>query len=118
LALDIFPHASDSEMTTPSRLHEDPVGDDHGVIRQAAVADTELLRELIAEFYAVDGHPYDDATVRTALVPLLAGPEPRPGVVWLILEAGAVVGYAVVTWGYSIESGGCDALLDELYVRA
>jgi GNAT superfamily N-acetyltransferase len=26
-------------------------------------------------------------------------------------------GYGVVTWGWSLESGGRDALLDELYVR-
>ena len=28
-----------------------------------------------------------------------------------------VDGYGVITWGYSVESGGRDALLDELYVR-
>ena len=26
-------------------------------------------------------------------------------------------GYGVITWGYSLESGGREALLDELYVR-
>lgn len=28
-----------------------------------------------------------------------------------------LTGYAVVTWGYAIESGGRDALLDEIYLR-
>ena len=37
------------------------------------------------------------------------------GVVYLLGEPPD--GYAVVTWGYSIESGGRDALLDEIYVR-
>lgn len=40
------------------------------------------------------------------------------GQVWLIEpDAGQVDGYAVVTWSWSLESGGRDCLLDELYVR-
>lgn len=34
--------------------------------------------------------------------------------VWLS-DGDAGEGYAVVTWGWSIESGGQDALLDEIY---
>ncbi|WP_433270308.1 GNAT family N-acetyltransferase [Actinosynnema sp. CS-041913] len=62
------------------------------------------------EFYAVDGHDYDEARVTAALGPLLA--DDRHGQVWLF-----DTGYAVVTWGYSLESGGRDALLDEFFVR-
>ena len=32
-------------------------------------------------------------------------------------DDGAITGYGVLTWGWSLESGGRDALLDELYVR-
>lgn len=28
------------------------------------------------------------------------------------------LGYAIVTWGYSLESGGREALLDEIYLKA
>jgi ribosomal protein S18 acetylase RimI-like enzyme len=82
------------------------------VLRRAGPADEGLLLELIREFYEQDGHDYDEAVLRPALAPLLAGDE--FGVTWLI---GDGQGYAVVIWGYSLESGGRDALLDEIYVR-
>lgn len=64
----------------------------------------------------MDGHPFDPEMVGRALRPLLAADE--LGVVWLIMdEGGGPAGYAVVTWGYSLESGGRDALLDEVFVR-
>ena len=36
------------------------------------------------------------------------------GTVWMIDETD---GYAVVTWGWSVEIGGFEVVLDELYVR-
>lgn len=80
--------------------------------RRATAADLDALLPLIREFYTVDRHSYDEAKVRRALEPLLA--DDAYGVVWLIGEP--VCGYAVVTWSYSLESGGRDALLDEIYV--
>lgn len=90
-----------------------------GSIRRAAPSDEDRLLVLIREFYEIDRHEYDEARVRAALAPLLSGDD--LGQVWLISGgpggAGDPVGYAVVTWGYSLESGGRDALLDEIYVR-
>lgn len=79
-------------------------------IRRAGRADFPVLDELVREFYSVDGHAYDETRISCAFGPLLDGDE--FGQVWLF-----DTGYAVVTWGYSIESGGRDALLDEFYVR-
>ncbi len=39
------------------------------------------------------------------------------GRVWVICAAGAAIGYVVLTLGYSLEYGGRDACIDELYVR-
>jgi GNAT superfamily N-acetyltransferase len=83
------------------------------VIRRAGVNDLELLLEMSVEFNAVDQHPHDVERVRRALIPILQSDD--QGVVYLIGDL--VGGYAVVTWSYSIESGGRDALLDEIYVR-
>jgi len=83
------------------------------MIRRARLEDLDALAALSAEFNEIDGHPHDDARVRAALIPLLRDDE--LGVVYLFGEPPN--GYAVVTWGYSIESGGRDALLDEIYVR-
>jgi GNAT superfamily N-acetyltransferase len=84
------------------------------VIRRARAADLDVLLPLVAEFYSVDGHRHDEGIVRRALGPLLE--DDSYGVVWLI-GADPPGGYAVVTWSYALESGGRDALLDELYVR-
>lgn len=64
----------------------------------------------VREYCALDRHEYDEGRIRAALEPLLRGD--RHGIV-LISDAG---GYAVLTWGWSLESGGREALLDEIYV--
>jgi GNAT superfamily N-acetyltransferase len=83
------------------------------MISRARLEDLDVLAALSAEFNEIDGHAHDDTRVRAALAPLLRDDE--LGVVYLFEEPAS--GYAVVTWGYSIESGGRDALLDEIYVR-
>jgi GNAT superfamily N-acetyltransferase len=84
------------------------------VIRRATDADLDVLVPLVSEFYLVDRHEFDPAVVRAALGPLLAGDE--HGVV-LLVGRPEPVGYAVVTWGYSLEAGGRECVLDEIYVR-
>ncbi|GAA0736313.1 GNAT family N-acetyltransferase [Dactylosporangium roseum] len=75
-----------------------------------------MLLELVREFCAADRHEFDEARIGRALGPLLA--EDTHGQVWLAVDdSGAAAGYAVVTWGWSLESGGREALLDEIYVR-
>jgi len=88
----------------------------HGgvTIRRAGPGDLAVLLPLIAGFYAVDHHEYDEQTVTDALGPLLA--DDTYGLVLLAVAADPV-GYAVLTWGYGLESGGREAVLDELYVR-
>ncbi len=63
----------------------------------------------------LDGHVFEAGVVKPALIPLLASD--AHGVVHLVEEEGWALGYAVVTWGYSLESGGRDALIDEIYIR-
>ena len=81
--------------------------------RLATPADLAELLSLVREFCEADRHDYDESRVRSALIPLLASD--RHGLVWLVGQPAE--GYAVITWGYSLESGGADALLDEIFVR-
>ena len=85
------------------------------MVRPATPADLDALVELAAEYCAADGHEYDEATVRAGFGPLLD--DDRHGIVSVALLDGAVDGYGVVTWGWSIEIGGLDVVLDEIYVR-
>jgi ribosomal protein S18 acetylase RimI-like enzyme len=73
--------------------------------------DRAELLALIREFYTVDRHEFDLDRVARGLDPLLV--DDAHGQIWLA-DAG---GYAVVTWGWSLESGGREALLDEIYVH-
>jgi ribosomal protein S18 acetylase RimI-like enzyme len=87
-----------------------------GTIRRATPTDRDVVHVLVREFYEIDRHPYDEQHVDGALTSLLT--DDANGQVWLVLDEGeAAVGYAVVTWSYSLESGGRDCILDEIYVR-
>jgi GNAT superfamily N-acetyltransferase len=80
-------------------------------IRRAGPDDLDDLVELHREFCKVDDHPYDRQRASAGFAPLLA--DDSHGVVW-ILDVRR--GYAVLTWGWSIEAGGAEAVLDELFV--
>lgn len=84
-------------------------------LRLATPDDLERLIPLVAGFHAEEGIEQDDDTRRGALVPLLEG-SPH-GAIWMIGPRVAPVGYVAVSFGWSIEFGGIDVFLDELYVR-
>ena len=87
-------------------------------IRRAKPADRDLLIPLIREFCEIDQHPFELERIQGAIEPLLA--DDTHGQIWLVVTSDPPEdpdGYGVITWGYSLESGGRDALLDELYVR-
>lgn len=83
------------------------------VIRRATVDDREQLCGLIERFYEIDGHEFDEERIAAGLIPLLR--DDQHGQVWLANAGGTAVGYIVVTWSWSLESGGRDCILDELY---
>jgi GNAT superfamily N-acetyltransferase len=86
----------------------------HPLLTRATLDDIPQLMTLIREFCAIDGHEFDEARLGKSLPALLV--DDVFGVVWKIGDP--VDGYAVVTWGYSLESGGREALIDEIYVRS
>jgi len=84
-------------------------------LRLARASDSRRLLEMMADFSIGEGIAPDPRRLRTALQRLLR--EHEIGRVWLILEAGEVVGYSVLTFGYDLEFMGRDAFLTELYVQ-
>src|SRR5882762_9273444 len=85
------------------------------IFRIATDADPELRLAMMREYYAYDGHAYDEARARVALVTFLR--EPSFGRAWLICDAETPVGYIVLTFGYSLEYLGRDAFIDYLSPR-
>lgn len=84
-------------------------------IRRARAEDLPEVVGLVAEYCAADGHEFDEARTRSAVEPLLA--DDHHGGIWVAEVDGRVDGYGTITWGWSIEAGGAEAVLDELYVR-
>jgi ribosomal protein S18 acetylase RimI-like enzyme len=83
--------------------------------RVASGVDLETLLSFARAFYAHERIAFDEAKARAAFKLLLE--DPKLGRVWVILADRAPVGYAAVTFGFSIEYGGPDAMLDEIYVQ-
>jgi GNAT superfamily N-acetyltransferase len=82
--------------------------------RIAAESDADLMLPMMCEYYAFDHHPFDLEQARGALKGLLR--EPGLGRVWLVCAGKTVVGYIVLTFGYSLELLGRDAFVDEFFL--
>jgi len=67
------------------------------------------------EFYAESSFPLDREWAAASFAALLA--DPALGGVWLAEAEGLPAGYVVLTVRFSMESGGRDGFVDDLYVR-
>lgn len=84
-------------------------------IRIAELEDLKLLIPLMRAFSQEVSAPLSDSHIEAALEPLLA--DSAIGDVW-VAEDGSIVGYLVITWGWGIESGGREALIDEIFIAS
>jgi GNAT superfamily N-acetyltransferase len=82
--------------------------------RTATHSDVDLLLRLMREYYAFDHHPFALEKARAALTGLLR--DPALGRVWLVCAGETVVGYIVLTFGYSLELLGRDAFGDQFFL--
>ncbi|WP_299605756.1 N-acetyltransferase [uncultured Tateyamaria sp.] len=73
------------------------------------------LDALVAAFHAEEGITLSDDARAAGLQPLLDG-IPH-GAAYLIGPPRAPIGYVVVTFGWSIEFGGMDGFVDEIFIR-
>lgn len=81
----------------------------------ATIGDLDRLGKLVADFHTEHGLQTSADHQMNALRPLLEG---TPlGQAYLIGPSNAPVGYVIVTYGYSVEFGGPDAFIDEIYLR-
>lgn len=85
------------------------------ILHLAATGDLDRLERMVAAYHAFEGIESDQAHRRAALEPLLEG-SPH-GAVWMIGPKMAPVGYIAISFGWSIELGGLDGVLDEFWIR-
>ena len=81
----------------------------------ATVDHFDRLLPLVTAFHAEAGIETDEATRAEGLRPLLEG-SPL-GAAYLIGPPRAPIGYIVVSFGWSLEFGGMDGFVDELFIR-
>lgn len=82
----------------------------------ATPEDLPKLLPLVAAFHEHQGFATSPEHQQEAIVPLLEG-IPH-GAIWMIGPRRAPVGYVVVSFGWSVEYGGMDAIVDEIFVRS
>ena len=88
--------------------------------RSASLADVPAILAHQRAYYEADGYAFDEAVARAAIEGLLGDPE--HGRLWVLAEGDThdqddlIVGYLAVTFGWSLEWGGRDAFVDELYL--
>ncbi|MGJ8618384.1 MAG: GNAT family N-acetyltransferase, partial [Sulfitobacter sp.] len=75
----------------------------------------DRLIALVTAFHAEEGIEMKDEARGAGVAPLLDG-IPH-GAAYLIGPPRAPIGYIVITFGWSVEFGGLDAIIDELYIR-
>ena len=84
--------------------------------RPATDADVPAILTMMADFNAIEAIPFDRESFTPGVRELVASP--GIGGILVFTFAGAVAGYAIVTYGWDLEFGGRDAFLTELYVAA
>lgn len=84
-------------------------------IRQATSADIAVLVDLMADFYAEADFALDRDWAARSFTALLA--DPQRNAAWIAWLAGKPVGHAVLCARHSMEFGGLDGSIDDLYVR-
>ncbi len=83
--------------------------------KSADASHIDLLVEMMREFYVHEHLPLDEPAALSALRQILA--DASLGRAYLMLSGADVAGYIVLTFGFSLEYHGRDALIDEIYVR-
>jgi GNAT superfamily N-acetyltransferase len=90
-------------------------GDSKGLsARRGTEADADVVVQLARAFHEEDGHPLSHEGT-AALLHMLV-PDFRDGQVLLVSVDGAICGYGVLAYGYSIEHGGRDTFIDDIYI--
>jgi GNAT superfamily N-acetyltransferase len=83
--------------------------------RPAGPDDVAALVEMMRDFNELEHITFDEAEVRAALAQLLG--DESLGRVWLLESGAEAVGYVVLTFGFSLEFRGRNAIVDEVFVR-
>ena len=91
------------------------LGSTPAVVRSAANNDIPVLVELMREFYAESKYSLDGDWAVRSFNQLLRSTD--RGTAWISFRGSDPAGYVVLTTRHSMESGGLDGFVDDLFVR-
>jgi len=80
----------------------------------ATIEDSNTVLKLILDFYVIDNYDFVRSKSRTAFLQLIG--DKSKGRLWIIKSDKKVIGYIILTFGFSFEHGGRSAFLEELYL--
>ncbi|MEP5613390.1 MAG: GNAT family N-acetyltransferase [Cyclobacteriaceae bacterium] len=83
--------------------------------RKAESNDLDHSLSMMQDFYAIDNYPFDREQAKKNFMEFTSSE--TLGVFWLVLHNSEIIGYLILTFGYSFEYGGRDAFVDELYLK-
>lgn len=75
-----------------------------------------MLVDLMTGFYRESAFSLQPESTKAAFMKLLS--DPALGRVWICEQNDEAIGYIVLTFGFSMEYGGRDAFVDDLFVRS
>lgn len=81
--------------------------------RRALPADAALFLQMCRDFHIEDGSPLD-AAGEASIAHICAGEPLAPA--YLLEYGGEPAGFFVLTLGYSVENGGTDGFIDDIYL--
>lgn len=86
------------------------------MIRRGNESDFHQLIPLLSQFSLEAGTNLADDHLAAGLEPMLRGI--NHGEIWVLDDQGTLIGYLVIGWGWGIESGGKEALIDEVFITS
>ena len=81
----------------------------------ATTFDIKDILSMMNEFYIHEKLDYDESKLGDVLKQFLN--DEKHGKIWLINFGSETIGYAVLSFVFSLEFGGLNALLDEFYIK-
>ncbi|MEP1095718.1 MAG: GNAT family N-acetyltransferase [Cyclobacteriaceae bacterium] len=83
--------------------------------RKATSADLHDALIMMQCFYEIDNYTFNNEEAGKNFLEFTNSDE--LGVFWLVIFEGEIIGYLILTFGYSFEHGGRDAFIDEFYIK-
>jgi ribosomal protein S18 acetylase RimI-like enzyme len=83
-------------------------------LRVAEQGDLEQVLTYVRAYHEIEGITHSALNAASAVRPLLG--QSTLGRVWLICRGSQSIGHIAICFGYSIEFGGRDAIVDELFI--